>query len=704
MSSTGVTSPVNAAIQANKGSNAQIGQIIKLPNALQNSARAVRLEGQITSQNPNNNTVNIQTEQGNVEVRINGNKQPQVGQRVEIEIPAGRQPRQTIIHTDQQQNTSQQPRSDSNLSTRVTAPTSTTQTTTITRDTPQQAAQTTTQAVKNTTAQPLPPALQEALATKTITAAPPRAITPEALVRLLAVPPAQAQNIARDFTFALPSPTTNIIDKTIFQAIVTANQSANNINAPTANSTPALQTLITVAPLPTATLLNQTVQNTTSIITPNTLIGNTQTPIVPAAPAQQTVISQPSLLNTAPPLQSAQLSSPNLSNTILNTLNTTPITNTATQAPSTAASIPITQNATLTPITFDPTNPTQINTARLSQIDIQIVKITPPDVTIKIPTINTHNLPPPTPIPAATQFTPPIISANNASAISAQVTGFTAQGLPLLTVQGLGGRLPQSFILQQASPNLQLGSQLQIIPKNGVPIAGQLSSVAAQSARNPLLMGFQWPALDTLHNTLQQISPQAANSLTRALPNVGQPAQMGAAAIVFIAAVKSGNFDLLLGDKKMEMLQQAGRRSILSSMTQDTARAGAPEPAVQSDWRAVPLPMYWDNEIHKITLYTRNENQSANQDQNGEGQTRFIFDLNLTRMGDVQIDGLIKDKRLDLILRTQNAFSEPMQQTMRQAYTSALGQTDLTGELNFQGSIQNWVHVLEQEETLGVSI
>ena len=41
---------------------------------------------------------------------------------------------------------------------------------------------------------------------------------------------------------------------------------------------------------------------------------------------------------------------------------------------------------------------------------------------------------------------------------------------------------------------------------------------------------------------------------------------------------------------------------------------------------------------------------------------------------------------------------------MRQAYTSALGQTELTGELNFQGSMNNRVHVLEKEAQLGVSI
>ena len=115
--------------------------------------------------------------------------------------------------------------------------------------------------------------------------------------------------------------------------------------------------------------------------------------------------------------------------------------------------------------------------------------------------------------------------------------------------------------------------------------------------------------------------------------------------------------------------------------------------------------MFWEGEIQRITLYTRHENQNQQDDQqdNKNGQTRFVFDLSLTRMGKVQLDGFLKDQRLDLVIRTQNAFSQPMQQTMRQAYSGALDQTSLSGDLNFQGSTENWVHVLENEKQFGAN-
>jgi hypothetical protein len=59
---------------------------------------------------------------------------------------------------------------------------------------------------------------------------------------------------------------------------------------------------------------------------------------------------------------------------------------------------------------------------------------------------------------------------------------------------------------------------------------------------------------------------------------------------------------------------------------------------------------------------------SQQKDQQGK-QTRFIFDLSLDALGKVQLDGLFRAKRLDLIVRTLTPFSLPMQQDMRRIYS-----------------------------------
>jgi len=291
--SSGITSPVQSAIQGRSGNGGSLVRIINLPqdvaSSAQNSPRAYRLEGQVTAQNPNNNTAQIQTNQGTIDVQFRGNQRPEVGQRLEIEIPNTRQPREaSIIRTDspragQQaptQNTPSSqnfvptrevqqaqnqapatpsrtqppqpvPNSDTQLATRlsitpesvrtpprtdqVNVPPAPNRGSTTAQNSPQtptqavaQTASNLLQTARNIAGQLLPNALQNALGnTQTSTTATPSLLTPtetinvnattrinsaESLVRLLAVPPAQAQNIARDFIQTLQPASNNALN------------------------------------------------------------------------------------------------------------------------------------------------------------------------------------------------------------------------------------------------------------------------------------------------------------------------------------------------------------------------------------------------------------------------------------------------------------------------------------------------------------
>lgn len=309
-------------------------------------------------------------------------------------------------------------------------------------------------------------------------------------------------------------------------------------------------------------------------------------------------------------------------------------------------------------------------------------------------------------IPAKTALPSMMVSASVAGSIPAQVTGFTQQGFPLVTMQWPGAKLPQSFVLQFPADNLTIGSRLHLLPQTAQATTPVLTQAGA-SLTNPLLRGFQWPALDQLYQLLIQSAPQVASSLVSSLPTPGNPAQIGAAGMMFIAAVRGGDLSGWLGQKNIDTIQRLDTRGLLSRLTQARGATAttAAEPASAGEWRAVPLPMFWEGEIQKITLYTRQENEREQPDNDKEGgQTRFLLDLSLSRMGEVQIDGLLKEPRLDLVVRTERAFSLSMQQTMRQAYLGALEETRLTGDVIFQGNRKNWVSVLEAKEQLGVDV
>lgn len=713
-----ISLPGKAAAQKALGRGGQLIQILSVPKQLSNVAKTLRLAGEITHLG-RGGVIRINTPDGEIEAQVKNPRQLQTGQKLDVEIPAGRPPRQATIRSP-----ANAPEGNAQASQRnaPTPQTPSSQNITAPRDNfvrpetnflrPEVSGPATPSNNANTTpsrTQPIPPQVQQNISQDALARAaniqqPARPLTVESLVRLLAVPPAQAQTIATETIQNL-----QIQPATLARVPFAANLIAQNVQAQ--QSQALLQTQTPVTPQSIQTNLAQQITQLTQPAPSNpqpvltTNLNQITTP-------QPQITLQPLAQNTSQPVQAVTpqaISTPQIipNTQLLPATSAQAIlqTPTAQIAPPSTPVTPAPQNAVLLPVALDPTAPINAITSQIQRIDIQVTRILPPEITLTPPqTQQTGTSPAPQnqaaiqTIPAATKFTPPLTGINHATTVTAQVTGFTSQGLPLVTVQWPGRAMPQSFVMQFNSNNLQLGTQLQITPKAQV-----LAPIARQS--NPLLQGFQWPALEELYNALLQTNPNSAASMARTLPTPASPAQIGPAAMMFIAAVRSGDLNGWLGDRKMDLVQRAGKTDILSRLTQDSGQTvRTTEPASSGDWRAVPLPMFWEGEIQKVTLYTRYEDPQQQQDENEDGQTRFIFDLTLSRMGDVQIDGLLKDKRLDLVVRTQNAFSQPMQQTMRQAYTGALDSTDLTGDLNFQGSTKNWVHVLEKEEQLGVNV
>ncbi len=344
--------------------------------------------------------------------------------------------------------------------------------------------------------------------------------------------------------------------------------------------------------------------------------------------------------------------------------------------------------------------------ARIAQMDVRVLNIQPPLATLS-PTASITPQPGGLPIPTATPQTP-------AGALVARVVGFTPNNLPLVSITPPGG-LPQNFVLQFNAGNLQVGTTLTLQPQN-VQIAapGTPTGATAATPMTPRLSALlslfgpgPWPVMDETYQTLLQTAPATAQTFARVLPSPANPSQLGTAALLFIAAVRSGDIGSWLGDKKIDALSRGGKNNLLTRLTQDLstlAQRTADAPAVSNDWRPVPLPLFWEGHIQKIALYVKQDGgNNADSERDGTGQTRFIFDLDLDRMGGVQLDGLVRDKRFDLVVRTQAPLSDNMRQMMKQNYSNALQSTELHGELSFQGDIKNWVNVLQKDEAFGAS-
>jgi hypothetical protein len=323
----------------------------------------------------------------------------------------------------------------------------------------------------------------------------------------------------------------------------------------------------------------------------------------------------------------------------------------------------------------------------MPMLDGTVIKITPPMVQGS-PSVS----PGPIAMPQATPQT-----------LTATVIGMMPQGQPLVSMPTTGGGIQQHAILQFPASNLPIGTQIQIVPTMPLQTASAPGLPPVQAL--PLLHGVRWPVLSETFQFLQTTEPALASAMAKTLPSPASPRAMPAAALLFIAAAKAGDLTAWLGDKKIDALQKLGGKSLLGRLSTDgqqTARLAA-DPLPGTDWRALPLPMFWQNEIEKITLYFK-KNEENQQNQGDGEQTRFIFDLSLSRIGEMQIDGLMRGQRLDLIVRSQSPFSQGMQAHMKQLYHAAIEEVSLTGDLSFQGDPRAWVHVLQKEEQYQANI
>ncbi|MGH1399303.1 MAG: hypothetical protein ACRBCT_08830 [Alphaproteobacteria bacterium] len=262
----------------------------------------------------------------------------------------------------------------------------------------------------------------------------------------------------------------------------------------------------------------------------------------------------------------------------------------------------------------------------------------------------------------------------------------------------------QHFILQAPAPELPIGSRLELVPQN-------VGAESAQTLTNlPTTALPQWPVMAEIAQVLQSLtqspSPetaamaqQAVQSLAAAMPAPSSPAQFGAATLFFVAAVRGGDLSSWLGEKTVELLRREGHGNLLTRLTGETPAMARTEGAGQ-DWRALSIPLYYDGEIYKAALHYKHEHESEGDEAiGGIKATRFVFDLKFNSVGKVQLDGYFKapntssDKRLDLILRSEQHFSTRMHQEMRGLYSTALRAAGVTGELSFQNAAQGWVTI-----------
>lgn len=331
------------------------------------------------------------------------------------------------------------------------------------------------------------------------------------------------------------------------------------------------------------------------------------------------------------------------------------------------------------PILSTTTAPKQNNLPEFRLHIVQIHTAQPPGETAPAAALKT-------PLPLANQSNDPIAASHQllltVSKQTAQSNSVVLIGQPPVAYS-LPIKLPigTQILLQAAEPATQLA----------------LEKMTAFSDTHA-----DWPGLKTALETLAASNPALAQKIARLVtPHLG-PQFTGALAFV-LSALKLQDVRTLLGETAAAAIERLGKLALLKDISVDMQRATlATADAVIGEWRSYHLPLPQDQPgltslslyIHRDPQQQQQSSQSADSSKDKKQHTRFLLDVHFTRLGDMQFDGFVKPKQLDLILRSDQKLLPPLQTDLKELFNRSLHGLDYAGSLTFQNGRQSWITML----------
>lgn len=279
--------------------------------------------------------------------------------------------------------------------------------------------------------------------------------------------------------------------------------------------------------------------------------------------------------------------------------------------------------------------------------------------------------------PEATPPSTPLPAASLSALQSGQAQSVTGQ-----VIRTSGG---QTTLLQTPLGRIETSTPLPLQPGDQIQLTVELSPQAKEApayatrAAPAFLPDQPWSSLDeaaqmlTAENRqLLSFQPsQSTASQARDLPLLrllislagGEPQPWQSAALV------AG-------------LQRAGRAELAGQIEDEQRLAAQTVADDRGEWRLSLAPFLQDERLHALRFYRRDSGDQSGSDEDSHA-TRFVVELDLSRYGQFQMDGLVHGKRFDLAIRSRRGLTAPIQQDLREIYERATDAAGLTGQILF---------------------
>ncbi len=453
----------------------------------------------------------------------------------------------------------------------------------------------------------------------------------------------------------------------------TTNPTAPNVTTPSTPTAPPTASSSAGTLSPTSTPQNASITAQTTHFNAGTNTGNVQsssnnsttTPTMPRSPQTQDAIRA-----------------------YQNIDGKTPIAHTS-QNPSS----PTAQQTSSAPTTPTITQPTPTQTPSASTTPSS------PMVNNKLPTasslptgatnLTTNNTTPASALPTGSATTP----TPSATQVSMQ-TPFTA------TV--VGTDKSGEMLLQSPLGTLKISTPIPL--PNGASLTLEAIGLTASSAtrgseetlfNSPSSMSAQKAQLAYTFGEIATLEKQHQLSLTKHVIPETSTTESGKKAFIakmlwFVGNAYSTHSGTWIGSKATERFDAIKARTTLGKLEQQWGQAQ--QHFVETSptgWNNILIPVSHEDELQFLHFHARRDED----EENDESNIRFVIEADLSTFGEIQLDGLVKQKKqlnqkhhlqMDITIRTHQDFSDKMKNEILNIFETASAITGNKGQLIFK--------------------
>jgi hypothetical protein len=169
------------------------------------------------------------------------------------------------------------------------------------------------------------------------------------------------------------------------------------------------------------------------------------------------------------------------------------------------------------------------------------------------------------------------------------------------------------------------------------------------------------------------------------------------ALLLFVNALKNGNFREWLGRSNAKWLEDNGYENLLKKAEGEFSSLARQfvETPPNGQWQSLFFPIAVEGGLQQARLFVKRDRkeQETSNGSTSEEDTRFVLEMDLSNLGQMQMDGFVRRSnnetgaqktQFDLIIRSHNQLSSKIKNDVMQIYNSTGELTGYSGSLNFQ--------------------